>query len=248
MPITVICPGCHKRFTVSEKYAGKTGPCKYCKTPITIPKPDEKVVIHGGEAFASGGKDAKGRLILKPLTRTKTLFNNNLAIGIAVGTIFLLILTFIIGRIVNLNTNWIVSGVLLCLITPVLAGGIYPLVRKDEMLQTITGFDLYWRTAAISAAYVGIWASVGFLMDFGVLNNADLFPWLVLIPIFVCFGAFMTMCLYELEWGTAFFHTLFYLCVTVFLRYLAGIVWFTQVVPGMIFSSGSSHVPPPPIP
>ena len=30
MAITVTCPGCHKKFVVSEKFAGKSGPCKYC--------------------------------------------------------------------------------------------------------------------------------------------------------------------------------------------------------------------------
>lgn len=248
MSITVICPGCKKRFTVSDKYAGMTGPCKYCKTPITIPKATEEIVVHGGESFSTGGKDAKGRLILKPLQRTKVRFNQNLAIGIGVGTVVTLIIAFIAGRVVDLDKNWIVASALLCAITPFLVGGIYPLVKKDEMLESITGFELYWRTAAISAAYIGIWASVSFLMDIGVLNNMNLLPWAILIPALVCFGAFMCMCLYELEWGNAMFHVLFYLSITVFLRYLAGIAWFTQVVPGLIFSSGGSHVPPPPVP
>src|SRR5215475_9997808 len=70
MPISVVCPSCKARFAVSEKFAGKKGPCPKCKTVITVPdKPAEEVKIHVPEQFASGGKDSKGRPVLKPIAR-----------------------------------------------------------------------------------------------------------------------------------------------------------------------------------
>ena len=38
MAIAVTCPSCKAKFTVSDKFAGKQGPCPKCKAPITIPK------------------------------------------------------------------------------------------------------------------------------------------------------------------------------------------------------------------
>ena len=37
MAIAVLCPGCKSQFTVSDQYAGRTGPCPKCKKSITIP-------------------------------------------------------------------------------------------------------------------------------------------------------------------------------------------------------------------
>ena len=34
MAIDVTCPSCHTRFQVSDKFAGKSGPCPKCKNTI----------------------------------------------------------------------------------------------------------------------------------------------------------------------------------------------------------------------
>ncbi len=70
MPIPVVCPGCQKRFNVSDKFAGKKGPCPHCKTVIQVPEKGEEVVVHAPEEF--GPKDAKGRAVLKPIARKET--------------------------------------------------------------------------------------------------------------------------------------------------------------------------------
>ena len=73
MPISVVCPGCKARFSVSEKFAGKKGPCPKCKAVILVPNaPAEEVKIHVPEQFASGGKDSKGRAVSKPILREET--------------------------------------------------------------------------------------------------------------------------------------------------------------------------------
>ena len=70
MPIRVTCPGCLKKFQVSEQFAGKKGPCPNCKKEITIPDPaKEKVTIHAPEV--SGPTDSKGQSVLKPIARTQ---------------------------------------------------------------------------------------------------------------------------------------------------------------------------------
>ena len=67
MPIQVTCPGCLSRFTVSDKYAGKKGPCPKCKKEIMVPDKAQEVVIHAPEV--SGPKDSKGVAVLKPIKR-----------------------------------------------------------------------------------------------------------------------------------------------------------------------------------
>ncbi len=143
MSITVTCPGCHKKFVVSEKFAGKSGPCKYCKTIIKIPDEvpaAEKVVIHGGESFSSGGKNAQGKLVLKPLGRSEKKFSAVHAVIITVGVLGAVIAAYILGKVINLNENWLIASAGLCVVTPLIVGGLYPLVKKDEMLESIHGF------------------------------------------------------------------------------------------------------------
>ena len=95
MPINVICPSCHTRFKVSEKFAGKTGACKKCKKPITVPELDAQVQIH--EREHEGVKDSKGKLILKPIERVET--NVPSFVWIIAGAVSLVVLVAaLIGR------------------------------------------------------------------------------------------------------------------------------------------------------
>ena len=246
MSITVTCPGCHKKFVVSEKFAGKSGPCKYCKTIIHIPNEvpaAEKVVIHGGQTFSSGGKNAQGKLVLKPLERSEKKFNRVRAIIITAGILGALLATFILGKVFNLNENFLIAAAGLCVVTPLIVGGLYPLVKKDEMLESIHGFDFYWRTGVISLVYAGMWAALSYLMYTRTLTSQTPTMWAICTIALVLFGIFMCMCFYELEWGNAVFHTLAFVLVTLLLRYLAGIVWFSQVV---IESAAGKNAPPPP--
>ena len=61
MPIQVTCPGCLKRFSVADKFAGKKGPCPKCKQIITIPKKEDEVIIHAPDHSEAGAVDASGR-------------------------------------------------------------------------------------------------------------------------------------------------------------------------------------------
>ena len=70
MPIQVTCRHCLKRFQVSDKFAGKSGPCPNCKKPIEIPKADEEVVIHAPDDGAP--KARTGQSVLKPIERKET--------------------------------------------------------------------------------------------------------------------------------------------------------------------------------
>jgi predicted Zn finger-like uncharacterized protein len=72
MPIQVVCPSCHARFSVSEKFAGKKGPCPKCKTVIQVPEATEEIKIHAPEQSEAGAKGTGGRHVLKPIERKET--------------------------------------------------------------------------------------------------------------------------------------------------------------------------------
>ena len=59
MSIVVVCPGCRKSFKVSDKFAGKSGPCPNCKRTLQVPTKAEEVKVHAPEAFAGGGKQRR---------------------------------------------------------------------------------------------------------------------------------------------------------------------------------------------
>lgn len=94
MAIDVTCASCKTRFQVSDKFAGKQGPCPKCKKIITVPSKKDEVVIHVPE---SGPKDSKGNLVLKPIARKETRLSP-VNIGVIVGSIvLLLIVSFVLG-------------------------------------------------------------------------------------------------------------------------------------------------------
>ena len=61
MSIPVICRGCHARFKVSDKFAGKSGACPKCKATINVPTKEEEVKVHAPAEFAAGGRGRGGR-------------------------------------------------------------------------------------------------------------------------------------------------------------------------------------------
>ena len=72
MSIIVVCPGCRKSFKVSDKFAGKSGPCPNCKRTLEVPEKTQEVKVHAPEQFAGGGRSTTGKLVLKPVAYTPT--------------------------------------------------------------------------------------------------------------------------------------------------------------------------------
>jgi hypothetical protein len=96
MAIDVTCAACKTRFQVSDKFAGKQGPCPKCKAVITVPSKKDEVVIHVPEG--SGPKDSKGQLVLKPIARKETRLTS-INIGIIVGSVILVLMVSLALRV-----------------------------------------------------------------------------------------------------------------------------------------------------
>ena len=154
MSIRVTCPGCLKKFQVSDQFAGQKGPCPSCKKEITIPDPEkDKVVIHD---TAAGPKDSQGQSILKPIFRKEATISKGQIITISVAVV-----AYLVGALIVRNSAegapglWILAlGALL--IGPPMALAGYFFLKEDE-LGSFAGQELWLRVGVAGALFALLW-------------------------------------------------------------------------------------------
>ncbi len=213
MPIPVVCPGCKIRFNVSDKFAGKKGPCPKCKTIILIPAPaKDEIKIHAPQEFAAGGLDKKGRPALKPIARQETKVDPKLVAAIVGGMAVVLLLCLVL-RGVEDKTPLIAIG--LALIAPPLAVGGYSVLR-DQELEAYRGRELWVRATICGAVYALLWALYIPLQISGL--TGDPYQWLFVAPVFIGVGAGAAFSTFDLDFGSGALHYCFFLLVTLLLR------------------------------
>ncbi len=225
MPIAVVCPGCKARFSVSDKFAGKKGPCPKCKQIIQVPaEAAPEIKIAEPEAFGGGGKDAKGRPVLKPIARVETKVRPVTWAAIAGGTL----LAFGVALVLRNFDNKLPAVILgLLIISPPLAVGGYFFLRNDE-LEAYSGKALWTRAAICALAYAALW---GFYYPLAPYLSGEVWQWLFVAPVFIACGAGAALALFDLDFGTGALHYSFYLLVTLMLRAATGLPPLWRVSP-----------------
>lgn len=226
MSITVTCPGCLKRFTVSEKFAGQRGPCPKCKTAIQIPKLGEEVVIHGGEEFDHAGRDAQGKLIGKPILREKSEFTPTVMAIVGAAILVTVVVTWILGR-AGMFQNTLMCFVGLLVVSPPLAAGGYKSLHSSEELQPYRGRALWIRAAICSLVYILFWGVFGYLAE--QFLTGEIWEWFLLVAPFLAAGGFVGLICFDLDYGSGFLHYSFYVAVTILLRAIAGLGWIWNI-------------------
>jgi hypothetical protein len=231
MAILVVCQSCKTRFQVNEKFAGKQGPCPKCKAVITIPKLEEQVVIHAPEEYAGGGmtaaKDAKGRAVLKPISRDKTRFQPVLFIAAGAGALVTLIVAFLLRNSALFSDpvqSMLILGLGAAVLAPPIVLASYTIMRDAE-LEPYTGKSLWLRVAIVSLVYACLWGVAALFTIFVYPDNAEPEVW-QFIPgtaIMIVAGTLTAVATLDLEPLNAFFHYAFYLVVTVLLRIVMGL-------------------------
>jgi hypothetical protein len=223
MPIPVTCPACHARFQVSEKFAGKKGPCPKCKKPITIPKLEQQVKID--DRAHGGTKDASGKLILKPITRTETKLSKGALAGILIGIVAAFGLSFAIGAMYQEDRSqipWFFLAPAAFLIAPPLAIAGYAFLRNDE-LEPHRGIDVIVRALACSVGYVLLW--VGYFMlvpdEYRRLGDEPILGAIIIIP-FLVVGAIIALASFDLDIANAFMHYMVYVIACILLVLVMG--------------------------
>jgi hypothetical protein len=220
MAIVVVCPSCRARFQVSEKFAGKEGPCPKCKGKIKVPALEDEVKIHAPEEYAGAGKDSKGRPVLKPIARVEAKAQPVMIVGIVAAALATLAIAWIAGRSqLDESTQTIVLAVGAVLLAPPLVLGAYSFLRNQE-LEPYGGKELFLRTAICSVAYAALWGAIWALKANFLPDSQNLEVWSVIYlagpPLVI--GSLVALATLDLDFGTGFMHYCCYLLVTVLLR------------------------------
>jgi len=220
MSIAVLCPGCKSRFSVSDQFAGRTGPCPKCKTPITIPAVTaEAVVIHEPEAPVTSSTGT-GRAPTAPIRRLDKPVSAMRFALIAAGAVACLAAAW--GTRITVGPTAVPPTALLAaafaIAIPCVMLG-YAAVR-DRELEPFSGTPFLLRSLACAAVYAGLWAVKGFLPPEA---TAEMWQWVYLGPMFVVSGALAALVALELDWGTAVAHFSLYAIFTALLRWILGL-------------------------
>lgn len=219
MAINVTCPGCHKRFTVSDQYAGKQGPCPACKVQISIPAKADEVVVHAPEQF--GPKDKGGRQVLKPITRSETSFSP--IVATIVGSLIVVVLVAAIAfRFVSGGPSGVILGAGAAIMAPLLALAGYTFLRDAE-LEPHRGKELWIRVASCSAVYAILWGVYALVPRYLKVDQLEYFHLAFVIPPFLAVGAFAAYAALDLEPASAAIHYTMYIIATVALSLIMGV-------------------------
>ncbi|TWT79087.1 hypothetical protein CA13_04840 [Planctomycetes bacterium CA13] len=203
MPIQVTCPKCFKRFQVSEKFAGKKGPCPSCKNTITVPDKNEEVVIH--EQPDDAPKDRSGQSVLKPIARVETNVTRKGLIFtiVSVLVVFAVALGF---RLAGGDSDagpplWAKIIGLVALAPPLVWAG-YSFVY-DQELEPYRGDELRNRVILSSLLLALVWIVYAFVPSYVLeLDHAAEMSYTVFGIIFCVMlgiGAFIAVATFELE-------------------------------------------------
>jgi phage FluMu protein Com len=225
MPINVTCPGCLKRFSVADKFAGQKGPCPKCKEIITIPKKEEEVVIHAPVHSEAGAIGTGGRHVLKTYKRTDTKFQPLVFTGV-VGFVLIALLVALVLRSMGQVDLWLkIAGAVV--LGPPLAWAGYPFLRDPE-LEGYQGSALVIRSVVCGLVYALLW---GLYMFVGgqlwgtdaFTQGMEIYQLVIMVAAVLGIGTFAAYVSFDLEPGSAFFHCALYFAVTVLLRLVAGL-------------------------
>jgi hypothetical protein len=225
MAITVVCPGCHKRFNVGDQFAGKSGPCPKCKTVIKIPAKSDEVQVHESDEFAGSGRGQDGKLVLKPIEREETPLTP-LRVGLFAGSFLLTILVAILGRSV-FASSWIAVALGTFLVSPPLAWAAYGILRDQES-EPFRGREVMLRALICGAVYALLWASFGYTSGYVIADQ--MYSWIIAAVPFIAIGGLVSLATFDLDFPNGCLHYAFYLVVTILLRWLAGMGWIWNIV------------------
>lgn len=226
MKIQVTCSKCLTRFGVSEKYAGKKGPCPKCKATIEIPALEDQVVVHAPEEF--GPKDEKGRAVLKPIEREEVPITRWGIVSVLAAIVAAVIASIMIRSLGDVH--WAIPIVGALLLAPPLIWSGYTFAR-DQELEAYQGEELRPRIAICSVLFVGLWLLYAWLpayvMDYDSAGELPIAAVVVALAAMIGIGSMISTLTFELESIGGIVHAGFYFIVTLLLALLSGIPLFS---------------------
>lgn len=225
MAISVVCPGCKKRFQVSDQFAGQTGPCPACKAIIKIPEKGPEVTIHAPEEFSGGGRSTSGHLLTKPIARKKVQIAPLAVVGVVAAALAAALVAYFARS--TFQDLLLARIAALAVISPPLVLAAYWFLRDDD-LEPYSGKSLYIRAAICALVYMVLWAAYAYVADAGLLTD-EIWTWFFVAPPLLFVGTMAAHVSLDLDPGNAFFHYAFYLLATGLLRWIAGMGWVWDI-------------------
>ena len=225
MSIRVTCPSCHTRFNVSEKFAGKEGPCPKCKKTIRVPDASQEVKVHEREV---GPKDSKGRSILKPIARQETKVSSVQMTIIIAGIVTFLVLALVMRLMILPEEfpQWLLMLSAL-VIAPAATYAAYTFLRNQE-LGTIPQDELIKRVAVCSVIYALLWFAMP-LAKFAFNDQYEMGSWMIALGAMLGIGGATGMFSMDFDYLFGLLHYGLYLVICLVGRVIAGI----GILPGI---------------
>lgn len=223
MGIRVICPGCMRRFEVSERFAGKKGPCPKCGHMIEIPK--ENVVIHAPDEIIIEGKKVKNPDFVRPIEREAFAFTRKQIVANIIGMFVILAFAWLFHFLGSGPLKWMAGTAGIFVVAFELAKAGYILVRDPDDLEIFLGRELFRKSCMVALGYVAAWLIFEALIFF---LNPGFFFFFYLVPI-AALAAFIPLIVFDTDFGDSFMlFVIFALCVTLIrgmMFYPDGWIW-----------------------
>ncbi len=212
-----------KRFQVSDKFAGKTGPCPNCKKKIKVPDKDEQVVIHTPDDGAP--KDSTGQSVLKPIVREETDVTRK-GLFISIGAVLAAVAVAVALRMMYGGAPvWAQWAAAILLAPPLVSYG-YKFVH-DQELAPYVGPELRNRVLVLSAILASLWLIYAFVPSYVMnLDKASEMSYMVFgitLAVMVTAGAIASVATFELEFINGLAHAGLYLIVMLALAVISGV-------------------------
>lgn len=230
MAIRVTCAKCHTRFNVSDKFAGKEGPCPKCKTKIKIPKKEEEVVVHAPSA--GGAVDSQGRPIVNPVRRKETVLSTVQMVLIGACIAGFLAAAFVLRSAFAEPAEfpmWLMA-LAAVLIAPALVYVAYAFLRNQD-LDFYIGQELWARVGICSVIYAITWLAMP-VAYYAFDNSYEMGSYVIAAVVMLVAGGVTGMFCFDLDYlmGSVHFGLYFGICLVG--RWLAGVGWFPTNLPG----------------
>ena len=164
MSIRVTCKGCHTRFNVSEKFAGREGPCPKCKRTIQIPAASEEVKVHAPDGFGPTG--ASGAAVLKPVFRKEAKITPVQMVLIGAVIVGFVAAAFLMRAGIGDHSqfsSWVLLLGAIVLAVPCVYAA-YTFLRDSER-GALTGQDLWTRVISCGVVYGLTWLLIPLATD-----------------------------------------------------------------------------------
>ena len=225
MAIDVICTGCHKRFQVSDQYAGQKGPCPGCKTIIEIPRLEDVVVVHERETTKTGAP-AK----LNSIRRRETTVSKLELILSAGCILFGFILAFIVRSTLQ-DENSLPSGLFPWLAGIALGCGtsllVYIVLRSQDT-DINNNRNTLIKGILIGVLYGVLWRLFGYVVVVWLTeSDGVILPAVIILGLaIVGVASFVPAFVFSLEYMQGFIHVFLFAAALAIYALLAGDIAF----------------------